>query len=44
MDRKLISQDRKKYLRSKKRSKIIVFVTQITILISLTALWEILAN
>ncbi len=38
------SEERKKYLNKIRTTKILVFITQITILISFIALWEILAN
>ncbi len=41
---KNISLDRKKYLRKIKSTKLLVFVTQIGILLSLIILWEVLAN
>jgi NitT/TauT family transport system permease protein len=44
MDKKAISEDRRKYLRKQKINKITVFVVQITIVIGFIALWEILAN
>ena len=44
MDRKNISQDRKRYLRKRKQHKIAVLVTQISIVVCLLALWEWLAN
>lgn len=44
MDKKNISEDRKKYLRKIKRNKIAVIVTQILIVVLFIALWEILAN
>lgn len=44
MDKKNISQDRKKYLRKIKINKIAVITTQIAIVILFIALWEILAN
>lgn len=40
----LMSEDRKKYLRKIRTNKILVFMTQISIIIVLIALWEILAN
>ena len=44
MDKKIISPDRKKYLRQIKFRKISVFITQIGILASFITLWEVLAN
>lgn len=44
MQKKNNSIERKKYLNKIKTTKILVFITQITILISFIALWEILAN
>lgn len=40
----LISQERKKYLRTKQRKTILVIITQVAILVGFLALWEILAN
>lgn len=44
MDKKNISEDRKKYLRKNKINKIAILITQILIVIGLIAIWEILAN
>lgn len=44
MDKKAISEDRKRYLRKEKINKIAVLCTQIIIVIGFIALWEILAN
>lgn len=44
MDKKNISEDRKKYLRKIKTNKIAVITTQIAIVIIFVALWEILAR
>lgn len=44
MQKKNNSIERKKYLNKIRTTKILVFITQITILISFIALWEILAN
>lgn len=44
MDKKNISQDRKKYLRKIKVNKIAVLSTQIIIVIAFIVLWEVLAN
>ncbi len=44
MRKKNNSLERKKYLNKIKATKILVFITQIAILISFIALWEILAN
>ena len=41
---KIISEERKKYLRKIKKEKILVLLTQITLLIGFIAIWEILAN
>ena len=41
---KFISLDRKKYLRKIKINKILVFVTQVSILLAIIILWEVLAN
>lgn len=40
----IISDDRKKYLAKKKTKKIAILVTQISILVALIVLWEVLAN
>lgn len=39
-----ISNERKKYLKSKRRNKTLIFLTQIGILIGFIILWETLAN
>ena len=44
MDKKAISEDRKRYLRKQKINKIAVLSTQIIIVIGFIAIWEILAN
>ena len=44
MQKKNNSVERKKYLNKIRTTKILVFITQISILISFIALWEILAN
>lgn len=44
MDKKNISQDRKKYLRKIRINKIAVIITQIVIVIGFIAIWEMLAN
>lgn len=44
MKNKNISLERKKYLGKLKKTKILVFVTQIILLAGFLALWEILAN
>lgn len=44
MGKKKISEDRKKYLRKIVMHKILVFVVQVAIVISIIAAWEILAN
>lgn len=44
MDKKAISQDRKKYLRKEKANKIAIFMVQIMIIVGFIAVWEILAN
>ena len=44
MHKKNISDDRKKYLRKKYIKKISIILTQITILISFIAIWEIAAE
>ena len=41
---KFVSEDRKKYLRKLKLSKLAVFMTQIGIIIFFIILWEVLAN
>lgn len=44
MDNKIISEERKKYLRKIKANKIAVVLTQILILVTFIVLWEMLAN
>lgn len=44
MDRKKISQDRKKYLRKITMNKVAVFTTQIAIVVIFIGLWEVLAR
>lgn len=44
MDNKIISEERKKYLRKIKANKIAIVVTQILILVTFIVLWEMLAN
>ena len=46
MNRQIIlkSNERKEYLKNKKKKKILVLFTQIFILIAFLAIWEILAN
>lgn len=44
MDKKNISEDRKKYLRKIKQNKIAVITTQILIIVLFICLWEVLAN
>jgi NitT/TauT family transport system permease protein len=44
MENKIISEDRKKYLRKVKMSKIAIIFTQIFILISFITIWEILTE
>ena len=44
MDKKAISQDRKKYLRRQKINKVAILTVQIAIVIGFIALWEILAR
>lgn len=44
MDNKIISEERKKYLRKIKINKVAVVVTQVLILVTFIALWEMLAN
>lgn len=44
MNKKNISQDRKKYLRKITFGKVAIFITQIAIVVGFIALWEILAN
>lgn len=41
---KNISQERKKYLKNRKKEKIIIRITQLSIVIGFIVLWEILAN
>lgn len=44
MDKKNISQDRKKYLRKIRINKVAVLATQIVIVVGFIAIWEVLAN
>lgn len=44
MNKQLISKERKQYLRNKKYKQYLVLFTQIAILVSFLAIWEILAN
>ena len=44
MNKSIVSEERKKYLKSKRNKKILVLVTQVLILIVFLAAWEILAN
>lgn len=44
MDKKNISEDRRKYLKKKKTEKTIILTVQISIVIGFIAIWEILAN
>lgn len=44
MNKKAISQDRIKYLRKQRRTKIAIFLVQMAIIVGGIALWEILAN
>lgn len=44
MDKKNISKDRAKYLRKIKFNKVAIFLTQISIVIAIICLWEVLAN
>ena len=44
MPKKNISDDRKKYLRKKRITKISILVTQISILIAFIAIWEFAAK
>lgn len=43
-NREIISEDRKKYLKSIKINKIKILVTQITLVIVLIVAWEVLAR
>ena len=44
MQKKSDSEERKRYLRKRKLTKVSIIVTQIAILISFIILWEVLAN
>lgn len=44
MNNLIVSKERKKYLKNRKRKKYLVLLTQILILIIFLAIWEILAN
>ena len=39
-----LSQERKQYIKHNRKRKILVFTTQVAILIGFLAIWEILAN
>ena len=39
-----LSQERKQYINHNRKRKIVVFITQIAILVGFLAIWEILAN
>ena len=41
---KLISSDRKKYLKKIRLNKFLIFITQVGILLAIILIWEILAN
>lgn len=44
MNLKIISQERKQYLNKIRRNKILVFLTQLLILVGFISIWEMLAN
>ncbi len=44
MDKEVISQDRKIYLRKQKRNKIAILATQLLIIVGFIAIWEIFAE
>ena len=44
MNKQLISEERRKYLRNKRYKQYMVWLTQIAILVGFLAIWEILAN
>lgn len=44
MDNKIVSEERKKYLKKIRKNKFLVLFTQIFILVAFLGLWEILAN
>lgn len=44
MKKEKISQDRKKYLQKQMKDKVLVIVTQISLVLGLFILWEVLAN
>lgn len=44
MDKKIISNERKIYLRNQRRNKAMVLLTQVLILVLFLGIWEILAN
>lgn len=44
MNKQIISQERKQYLKTKKCKKYLVLITQILILVAFIAIWEILAD
>lgn len=44
MNNLIISKERKQYLKKNKKRKVVIFLTQIAILIAFLGIWEILAN
>ena len=44
IENKLVSEDRKKYLKKIKTNKIKIFITQITIAVAFIVIWEVLAR
>ena len=44
MNNLVISKERKQYLKKNKKRKVVIFLTQIAILVTFLGIWEILAN
>lgn len=44
MNNLIISKERKQYLKKNKKRKVVIFLTQIAILVAFLGIWEILAN
>ena len=44
MNNLVISKERKQYLKKNKKRKVVIFLTQIAILVAFLGIWEILAN
>ncbi len=44
MNNLVISKERKQYLKKNKKRKVVIFLTQVAILVTFLGIWEILAN